>query len=210
MNNETVIPEGCTKANTNSPARLVRLCPFARIPLALPTAAAVLFAIQFSACRTPTQNLQQLRNQRIGQTGDSTVRLTGKTEAVESRAILAPVLSGQQVGTLTIVKLIPSGSRVKRGEILVEFDRSAQVRDVIDKKAQADDQDGKALEAIAAENAAKAKDETDIEQAETALTKAELEMQKVELLSRIDAEKAREDLDEARATLAQLKTDVRS
>ena len=30
-------------------------------------------------------------------------------------------------------------------------------------------------------------------------------MQKVELLSRIDAEKAREDLDEARATLAQLK-----
>jgi HlyD family secretion protein len=31
-------------------------------------------------------------------------------------------------------------------------------------------------------------------------------MQKVELLSRIDAEKAREDLDEAEATLAQLKT----
>jgi multidrug resistance efflux pump len=49
------------------------------------------------------------------------------------------------------------------------------------------------------------KDETEIEQAQSALSKAELEMQKVELLSRIDAEKARESLDEARATLAQLK-----
>ena len=61
------------------------------------------------------------------------------------------------------------------------------------------------MEAQAAEVAAKSKDETDLEQAGTALSKAELEMQKVELLSRIDAEKAREDLDEARATLTQLK-----
>jgi HlyD family secretion protein len=133
------------------------------------------------------------------------VRLTGKTQAVRSRAILAPLLAGQQVGTLTIVKLAPSGSRVKQGDLLVEFDREAQLRDSIDKKAQSDDQNGKVKEAQAAEVAAKSKDETDLEQAETALSKAELEMQKIELLSRIDAEKAREDLDEARATLTQLK-----
>ena len=42
-------------------------------------------------------------------------------------------------------------------------------------------------------------------QAEDNLAKAKLEMEKVELLSRIDAEKAQEDLDEAKATLAQLK-----
>jgi len=137
--------------------------------------------------------------------GDSNVRLTGKTEAVQSRSILAPVLSGQQVGTLIIVKLIPSGSRVKQGDLLAEFDRADQIRDFIDKKAQAEDQNGQVLQAQAAEEAAKAKDDADIEQAESALTKAELEMQKGELLSRIDAEKAREDLDEARATLAQLK-----
>ena len=141
----------------------------------------------------------------IAAAGSSEVRLTGKTQAVLARAILAPVLSGQQVGTLTIIKLIRSGSRVKKGDLLVEFDRQAQLRDFIDKKAQSDDQNGKVLEAQAAEAAAKAKDETDIEQAQSALSKAELEMQKVELLSRIDAEKAREDLDEAKATLAQLK-----
>ena len=133
------------------------------------------------------------------------LRLNGKTEAVRSRAILAPLVAGQQVGTLTIVKLIPSGTRVKQGDLLVEFDRQAQLRDSIDKQAQADDQNGKVLEALAAEDAARAKDETDIQTAQSALSKAELEMQKVELMSRIDAEKAREDLDEARATLAQLK-----
>ena len=47
------------------------------------------------------------------------LRLNGKTEAVRSRAILAPLVAGQQVSTLTLVKLIPSGSRVKQGDILV-------------------------------------------------------------------------------------------
>ena len=133
------------------------------------------------------------------------IRLNGKTEAVRARAILAPTLAGQQVGTLTIVKLVASGSRIKQGDTLVEFDRQAQLRDVIDKQAQADDQNSKVLAAQADEAAARAKDETEIQQAQSAYGKAQLEMQKVELLSRIDAEKAREDLDEAKATLAQLK-----
>jgi HlyD family secretion protein len=156
--------------------------------------------------RAQTAGLRNTGSERaVGAAGLSQVRLTGKTQAVESRSILAPVLSGQQVGTLTIIKLVRSGSRVKKGDMLVEFDRQAQLRDFIDKKAQSDDQNGKVLEAQAAEAAAKAKDETEMEAAETALSKAQLEMQKIELLSRIDAEKAREDLDEAKATLAQLK-----
>ena len=64
------------------------------------------------------------------------LRLKGTTEAIHSRAILAPVLSGQQVGILTITKLLPAGTRVKQGELLVEFDRQAQMRDFIDKQAE--------------------------------------------------------------------------
>jgi multidrug resistance efflux pump len=109
------------------------------------------------------------------------------------------------VGTLTIVKMAASGSHVKQGDLLVDFDREAQLKDFVDKRAQSDDQNGKVMEAQAAEMAAKSKDETELEQAGTALSKAELEMQRVELKSRIDAEKLQEDLDEARATLAQLK-----
>ena len=137
--------------------------------------------------------------------GPQTVRLKGMTAAIEARAIMAPLISGQQVGTLTITKLVPSGTRVKQGDLLVEFDRQAQLRDTIDKQAQSDDQNEKVLEEQAKEAAARAKDETEIKQAEDSLAKAKLEMEKVELLSRIDAEKAQEDLDEAQATLAQLK-----
>jgi HlyD family secretion protein len=132
-------------------------------------------------------------------------RLKGTTQAVQARAILAPPIAGEHVGTLTVVKLTPSGTRVKRGELLVEFDRQAQLSDFIDKQAANSDLADKVLEEQAKENAARVKDETEIKQAEDDLSKAQLEMQKVELLSRIDAEKAQETLDEAKATLAQLK-----
>src|SRR5579859_264412 len=50
------------------------------------------------------------------------LRLRGMTAAVQARSIQAPLIAGQQVGTLTITKLVPSGTRVKRGDLLVEFD----------------------------------------------------------------------------------------
>jgi len=134
-----------------------------------------------------------------------TLRLKGMTATVAARSIMAPLIAGQQVGTLTITKLVPAGTRVKQGDLLVEFDRQAQLRDFIDKQAQADDLNQQVIEGKAKEDAARAKDETEIKQAEDSLAKAKLEMEKVELLSRIDAEKAQEDLDEAQATLAQLR-----
>jgi len=134
-----------------------------------------------------------------------TLRLKGTTEAVESRAILAPLLAGQSVGTLTITRIAQAGTRVKRGDLLVEFDRQAQLRDFIDKQADYGKLVDQVLEEQAKENAARAKDETEMKQAEDNLSKAELEMQKVEIVSRIDAEKAQENLDEAKATLQQLR-----
>jgi len=134
-----------------------------------------------------------------------TLRLKGATEAVQTRAVLAPLLAGQQVGTLTITKLTLGGRYVKRGDLLVEFDRQAQIRDSLDKQAEYDKLNGQVLEELAKEDAARAKDETEIKQAEDNLSKAELEMQKVETLSRIDAEKAHATLDEAKTTLQQLR-----
>src|SRR4029077_10087025 len=59
------------------------------------------------------------------------LRLKGTTEAVQSRAILAPLLSGQSVTTLTVIHLTAAGTRVKQGDLLVEFDRQAQMRDFV-------------------------------------------------------------------------------
>jgi len=133
------------------------------------------------------------------------LRLKGTTQAVRTRAIQAPLLAGEKAGTLTITDLRAAGSSIKQGDILVEFDRQAQLRDSLDKQAQNSKLADDVLQEEAKEDAARAKDETEIKVAEGDLAKAELEMQKVELLSRIDAEKARETLDEAKATLDQLK-----
>jgi len=122
------------------------------------------------------------------------LRLKGSTEAVRMRAILAPVLSGEFVATLTITKLTPAGTKVKQGDLLAEFDRQAQIRDSIDKQAEYDKLVSQVAEEQAKEDAARAKDETEIKQAEDNLSKAQLEMQKTEIMSRIDAEKAQEDL----------------
>lgn len=135
----------------------------------------------------------------------SAIRVTGTTEAVRMRAIVAPMLEGQQFGTLTITKLTLSGARVHKGDLLVDFDRQAQMRNFIDKQDEHQKLANQAAQEQAKDDAARAKDETEIQQAESDLSKAQLEMQKVELLSRIDAEKAQQTLDEAKATLQQLR-----
>jgi HlyD family secretion protein len=148
---------------------------------------------------------------RVSRTGSmapdsaQVLRLKGTTEAVESRAILAPLLQGQQIPTLTIVHMLPAGTRVKRGDLLVEFDRQAQMRDFVDKKADYEKLVDQVSEEQAKENAARAKDETELKQAEDSLRKAELEAQKAEIVSRIDAEKNQETLEEAKATYDQLR-----
>jgi multidrug resistance efflux pump len=135
---------------------------------------------------------------------EKVLRLKGTTEAVQARALLAPMLSGQQFGTLTIVHLTPSGTRVKKGDPLAEFDRQAQIQDYFDKKAEYEKLVDQVTEEQAKESAAKAKDETELKQAEDDLRKAELEVQKNEIKSRIDAEENQETLEEAKATLDQL------
>jgi len=110
------------------------------------------------------------------------------------------------MGMLTITKLMSAGSKVRAGDVLAEFDRQAQTREFIDKQAQYEELANKVMEEQAKENAARAADETEISQAESSLRKAELEAQKFELLSRIDAEKNQEALEEAKATLQQLRT----
>jgi HlyD family secretion protein len=133
------------------------------------------------------------------------LRLKGTTEAVQSRAIVAPLLAGQQVGSLTIVRMAIAGSKVKKGDLLVEFDRQAQMRDFIDKQADYAKLVDQVAEEQAKENAARAKDETELKTAEDNLRKTELEIQKAEIVSRIDAEKNQENLDEAKATYEQLR-----
>src|ERR1019366_560155 len=148
VNSGIAVPEKPEGSHTNDehPSR-PRMQRWALIAVTL---LAVFLALLVAVTRLRTHSA--ITNARgPASAAQTTVRLTGKTQAVRSRAILAPLLAGQQVGTLTIVKLAASGSHVKQGDLLVEFDRQAQLKDFIDKKAQSDDQKGKVMEAQTAE-----------------------------------------------------------
>ncbi|HEV2616240.1 MAG TPA: efflux RND transporter periplasmic adaptor subunit [Candidatus Acidoferrales bacterium] len=133
------------------------------------------------------------------------VRLTGTTEAVRSRPVLAPRLEGAQLNSMVVTRLALAGVHIKKGDMLVEFDRQAQIKDSLDKKAAYQDFVDQVEEKQAAEDAARAKDETELKQAEDDLAKAQLEVTKKDIVSRIDAEKNQEALEEADQTLKQLR-----
>jgi HlyD family secretion protein len=131
-------------------------------------------------------------------------RVHGIVEAVESHTIAAPRLSGQGLNTLIITKLIKNGSAVRQGDVLVEFDRQAQLKNVLDKEAEYKGLVAQIDKKQADQAAALAADETELKKAEDALKTAELEVKKNEIVSRIDAEKNQENLEEAKATFEQL------
>jgi len=167
--------------------------------------AAVMIALILMAALRNRHAVQGSSSVSIHESSSQILRLKGTTEAVQSRSMLAPILSGQQVSTLTIIRLVPGGTHVKPGDLLAEFDRQAQIRDFMDKQAEYRKLIDQVAEEQAKEIAARAKDETELTQAEDDLRKAELETQKDEIVSKIDAEKNQETLVEARATYNQLR-----
>src|SRR5437773_11617324 len=133
------------------------------------------------------------------------IRLNGTTQASRSFVVLAPRLEGAQVGSMVITKLIPAGTHVKKDAILVEFDPQAQTKDYLDKKSTYENLIGQVAQKHAEEDITRAKDDTAMKQAEDELQRAQLELQRNEVVSRIDAEKNQAALDEAQASLKQLK-----
>src|SRR5882757_6965054 len=133
------------------------------------------------------------------------LRLNGTTLASRSFVVLAPRLEGAQVGSMVITKLAPAGTQVKKDDVLVEFDPQAQTKDYLDKKSAYENLVGQVAQKQAEENIARAKDDTAMKQAEDEFKRSQLELQRNEVVSRIDAEKNQEALDEAEATLKQLK-----
>lgn len=133
------------------------------------------------------------------------LRLTGTTSAVRARPVLVPTLEAAQLSSMVLTKVAPAGSRVKAGDVLAEFDRQAQIKDALTKRGTYQDLVDQVAEKRAAEAAARAKDETELKQAEDDLAKSRLEVSKNDVVSRIDAEKNVEKLSEAEATLKQLR-----
>jgi HlyD family secretion protein len=133
-------------------------------------------------------------------------RLTGTVEAVQATTVSTPRLAGQNMPSLVITRLIRAGSMVKPGDLIVEFDRQDQLKNALDRRVELSDLEQQIKKKEAEERAARTRDETEIQQAQTSLTRAELEMTKNELLPKIQVEKNQQTHEEAIAKLKQLKT----
>ena len=165
-------------------------------------ALAAAFAIGVSACTQPSPRSGYSAAASSGtvavKRGDfrRTVRLTGGVRAVDSYTVLAPRLSGQMMGSgnMVITGIVRNGVSVRKGDILVEFDRQNQEKNILDRQAEYDGLVQQIRRKQADQLAARISDETELKSAEVDIRIAQVEMRKNDVVPAYQAEinKARE------------------
>jgi HlyD family secretion protein len=124
------------------------------------------------------------------------LRTLGTIAAQQAQSIQVPRISGQG-GGLTLVQLIPNGSVVQAGDVLAEFDSTAQIKTQRDAQAKYDDLSHQVEQKIAESHSNAAKRASDFAQAMADLEKARLEIRKGPVLSDLDQLKNTEKLHDA-------------
>jgi multidrug resistance efflux pump len=132
------------------------------------------------------------------------IRATGTIQAVNSSSVQVPQISGlMNNNRLTLVKLVPNGTVVKKGDTLAEFDRNLQLDAARDAKAKYEDLSHQVRQKDAQNKSETEKRSGEIKQAEADLAKAEIQLQKGPVLSEIDRLK-----NEAKAGSARVRVGV--
>jgi len=151
-----------------------------------------------SASRTPTARVQRGRVQ-------VTVYTTGELRAGQSAQLVAPPLGNVN---LQIVKLVPSGERVKKDDVVVEFD-AAELNYSLEQARLDQEQAEQELARADADAAVQAaQDDTAMLHAKYDVRRAELDASGNELEGAIKAEQNVLLLAEAKERLAQLGKDL--
>jgi HlyD family secretion protein len=181
--------------------------PVVVVALGLAVGAALLYARNPDGGSAPASERRQTTAAVKRTDFVRSIRIAGTVEAVQATTVSVPRLAGQGTTTMSLVitRLIRPGTLVQRGDLLVEFDRQDQLKNALDRRAELSDLEQQIKKKEAEERAARARDDSAVQQAETAFTRAQLDMTKNELLPKIQAEKNRLALEEAEAKLAQLK-----
>jgi multidrug resistance efflux pump len=131
---------------------------------------------------------------------------SGELRAPHSTSLIAPSVNG----TLQIVSMLSTGSAVKPGDVIVQFDPSEQEYNFDQSESQLRQAEQDIIKAKADAAVQAAQDETDLLKARFDVRRAELEVGRNELVSSIDAQKNNLALEEAKRKLAQLEQDVKS
>jgi RND family efflux transporter MFP subunit len=138
-----------------------------------------------------------------------TLRMTGLVESIQFHNVAAPRLvgaTGPGSNILIITRLMPSGSLVTPGQLLVEFDRQNQLKAATDRRSEHRDLEEQIRKKRGEQEQAHAKDDTELSVAANAVENARLNLKKNAYLGRIDQEKNAQRLEEAEAKHKQLIT----
>jgi len=156
-----------------------------------------------SGCTAPAAQ-QDVDPATAGPAGPAGLRFTGTVEAVRSWTVAVPRLAGQSLNPLVITSLVPPGTRVDAGDLLVVFDRQEQERIALDRQAELVDLDGQIARKQSEQAAEEAKDQTELTRAQNDVARARLDVRKNPLVARVEAEKNSLALEQATARLDQL------
>jgi HlyD family secretion protein len=135
------------------------------------------------------------------------VFVTGELKASHSEMLTAPPIGG---GSLRLTHLLHTGSTVKKGDLVMEFDPSEQHYKVDQSRSELLQAEEEITKAKADAAVTAAQDKVALLKARFDVRRAELDVQKNELVSTIDARKNQLALEGAQRVLAELEQDVKS
>lgn len=134
-------------------------------------------------------------------------RTTGEIRATHLEVLAAPAIGG---GNLKITHLTRTGTPVKSGEVVLEFDPSEQQYKLEQSRSELQQAEEEIVKAEAEDAVQQAQDKVALLKAKYDVRRAELEVGKNELVSSIDARKNDLALEQAKRVLSQLQEDIHS
>jgi len=132
---------------------------------------------------------------------------TGEIRASHMETMTAPPIGG---GSLEITHLLHTGTVVKKGDLVMEFDPSEQKYKLDQNRSELLQADQEITKAKADAAVTAAQDKVALLKARFDVRRAELDVQKNELVSTIDARKNDLTLEGAKRVLAELEQDIKS
>ena len=137
---------------------------------------------------------------------DLKIYTSGELRAGKSAMMVAPSVGS----SLHLIFLAKTGTHVKPGELVIDFDPSDQEHNLEMASSDLKEAEQSIAKAKADASVQESQDKVDLLKAEFDVRRAEMDVSKKDLVSAIDAKKNLLALDEARRRLSQLKEDIPS
>jgi HlyD family secretion protein len=131
------------------------------------------------------------------------VRTRGDVKSTKSVPVNAP-----QIPSMRIVRLVRNGSIVKKGDVVVEFDKATQEQSILTRQNAVDSAQNSITSQTASQRITDEQDAMRKMQSEFNLESSKLQASKAAVISRIDGEKARLTVGTSEGTLQQVRSNI--